>query len=558
MNAKTPTRRVVIIGGVAGGASAAARLRRMDEFAQITLVERGPDVSFANCGLPYHIGGEIADRERLAIQTPASLRSLLGIDVRALTEATHIDRESRTVTVVDRTSGQVSQLPYDRLILAPGAAPLRPPLPGIDRPDILTLRSLEDMDRVKHKVESVSSVLVIGAGFIGLEMAEQLVHLGKTVHVVELQPQVLPALDPDMALPLAHELVRHGIQLRLGTAVVAFEPGSRSDAPVCAITSQGERLEVGAVILSIGVVPESRLAKEAGLALTPRGHIAVNSYLQTSDPLIYAVGDVCATPDLFTGELTNVPLGGPANRQGRTCADHIVLGDRALPYPGSLGTAIVRVFGQTAGVTGLSEKRLRALGRTYQTTLVAGSSHASYYPGAESVTLKLLWDADSGDVLGAQAYGGAGVDKRLDILATALRGRLTIDDLVHLELSYAPPFGSAKDVVNLAGFAASNQRDGLVRPIAALPVEPQTQIIDVRGAAASHELPVPGARNIPLATLRAAVATLDPQAPVITLCAHGKTSYFAARILAQHGFDVRSLAGGVYAHPELHPPKPSP
>ena len=558
MNAKTPTRRVVIIGGVAGGASAAARLRRMDEFAQITLVERGPDVSFANCGLPYHIGGEIADRERLAIQTPASLRSLLGIDVRALTEATHIDRESRTVTVVERTSGQVSQLPYDRLILAPGAAPLRPPLPGIDRPDILTLRSLEDMDRVKHKVESVSSVLVIGAGFIGLEMAEQLVHLGKTVHVVELQPQVLPALDPDMALPLAHELVRHGIQLRLGTAVVAFEPGSRSDAPVCAITSQGERLEVGAVILSIGVVPESRLAKEAGLALTPRGHIAVNSYLQTSDPLIYAVGDVCATPDLFTGELTNVPLGGPANRQGRTCADHIVLGDRALPYPGSLGTAIVRVFGQTAGVTGLSEKRLRALGRTYQTTLVAGSSHASYYPGAESVTLKLLWDADSGDVLGAQAYGGAGVDKRLDSLATALRGRLTIDDLVHLELSYAPPFGSAKDVVNLAGFAASNQRDGLVRPIAALPVEPQTQIIDVRGAAASHELPVPGTRNIPLATLREAVATLDQQAPVITLCAHGKTSYFAARILAQHGFDVRSLAGGVYAHPELHPPKPSP
>ncbi len=556
LNAKTPSRRVVIIGGVAGGASAAARLRRLDEFAQITLIERGPDVSFANCGLPYHIGGEIADRSRLAIQTPESLRSVLGIEVRALTEATHIDRESRTVTVVDRQSGQSSQLPYDRLILAPGAAPLRPPLAGMDRPEILTLRSLQDMDQIKHKVQAVSSVLVVGAGFIGLEMAEQLAHLGKQVHLVELQPQVLPALDPDMAMPLAQELVRHGIQLRLGTAIASFEPGPRSDTPVCAVTSTGERLAVGAVILSIGVVPESRLAKEAGLALTPRGHIAVNAYLQTSDPLIYALGDVCATPDLFTGELHNVPLGGPANRQGRTCADHLVLGERALPYPGSLGTAIVRVFGLTAGVTGLTERRLRALGRAYQATVVAGSSHASYYPGAESVTLKVLWDPNSGDVLGAQAYGGAGVDKRLDILATALRGRLTIDDLVHLELSYAPPFGSAKDVVNLAGFAATNQRDGLVRPIAALPVEPQTQILDVRGTAAAHELPVPGARNIPLPALRDALPSLDPAVPLVTVCAHGKTSYFAARILAQHGYDVQSLAGGVYAHPELHPPKP--
>lgn len=557
LNAKTPSRRVVIIGGVAGGASAAARLRRLDEFAQITLVERGPDVSFANCGLPYHIGGEIADRSLLTIQTPASLRSLLHIDVRAQTEATHIDRSTRTVTVVDLRSGQQSQLPYDHLILAPGAAPLRPSLPGIDRPEILTLRSLQDMDRIKHAVEEVESVLVIGAGFIGLEMAEQLAHLGKRVHVVELQPQVLPALDPDMAAPLAQELVRQGIALRLGTAIVSFEASERPHEPVCAVTSHGERIAVGAVILSIGVVPESRLGKEAGLALTPRGHIAVNAYLQTSDPLIYALGDVCATPDLLTGEQTNVPLGGPANRQGRTCADHIVLGEKALPYPGSLGTAIVRVFALTAGVTGLSEKRLRALGRDYRVTLVAGSSHASYYPGAESVTLKLLWDPQTGDVLGAQAYGGAGVDKRLDILATALRGRLTIDDLVHLELSYAPPFGSAKDVVNVAGFAATNQRDELVRPVSALPTEPGIQLVDVRGAAAAQELPVEGARNIPLAALRDALPTLEQGMPVVTLCAHGKTSYFAARILAQHGYNVRSLAGGVYAHPELQPTKPS-
>lgn len=549
MNPVKPSRRVVIVGGVAGGASAAARLRRLDEFADITLVERGPDVSFANCGLPYHIGGEIADRDALAIQTPASLQAMLNLRVLANTEATHIDRVARTVVVKNLNNGQQTVWPYDQLVLAPGAAPLRPPLPGIDHPQILSLRSLTDMDRIKEALHNVSSALVIGAGFIGLEMAEQLAHLKKKVHLVELQPQILPLLDAEMVRPLQQELARHHVDLRLGSGVTAFEPGS--GGRVVAVLAGGERLEVGAVVLSIGVRPESTLAKQAGLTLTARGHVVVNEYMQTSDPAIYAVGDVCATPDSLSGGVSNVPLGGPANRQGRTCADHIVQGASALPYPGSLGTAIVRVFHLAAGITGLSERRLRELNRPYASTVISGSSHASYYPNAQRLTLKLLWDPTDGRVLGAQCWGADGVDKRLDVLATALRGKLTIDDLVHLELSYAPPFGSAKDVVNLAGFAAQNQRDGLVLPIAALPAEAGYQLLDVRSTAAAQEQPLADATNIPLPLLRKNLSALDPGRKVITVCNFGKTSYFASRVLAQHRYDVMSLSGGIHAHPEL-------
>ncbi len=549
MRTDSGVRRVVIIGGVAGGASAAARLRRLDEFADITLVERGPDVSFANCGLPYHIGGEIADRDALAVQTPASLHAMLNLNVRAQTEAIRIDRSARTVAVVDARSGKESLLPYDKLILAPGAAPLRPPLPGMDHPQILTLRNLQDMDRIKNALHHVHSVLVIGAGFIGLEMAEQLAHLGKRVHLVELQSQVLPLLDAEMVRPIERELQAHHVDLRLGTSITAFESGPGHK--VTAIASTGERITVGAVILSIGVRPESTLAKQAGLSLTPRGHIAVNAFMQTSDPDIYAVGDVCATPDPLVGGLSNLPLGGPANRQGRICADHIVWGDKAAPYPGSIGTAIVRVFHLAAGITGLSEKRLKELGRPYVSTLVSASSHASYFPGSQTVTLKLLWEPQTGKVLGAQAQGADGVDKRLDILATALRGQLTIDDLVHLELSYAPPFGSAKDVVNLAGFAATNRRDGLVCPVDAIPSGDSVQLVDVRSATAAEAHPVAGAINVPLAALRGHLSALDKDRPVVTVCAHGKTSYFAARVLAQHSYQVASLAGGVSAHPEI-------
>lgn len=538
-----PTR-IVIIGGVAGGASAAARARRHSEVARITLIERGPDVSFANCGLPYHIGGEIPDRGELAIQTPESLRALLNLDVLTLTEAIAIDRGRHEVTVRSLADGSTSVLTYDKLILAPGASPLRPPLPGIDHPRILTLRNLQDMDRIKAAATLSGRVAIIGAGFIGLEMAEQLHALGKQVVLIELQAQVLPQLDPEMARPLEKVLREKDIDLFLGDGIEAFHPlGDGLEL----ILKSGAPVSADLVILSIGVRPESGLARDAGLELGPRGHIRVDPWQLTSDPDIYAVGDACETADPILGKRTAIPLGGPANRQGRIAADRIFLGEKARPYPGSIGTAIVRVFDLAAGITGYSEGRLKAEGVPYLTVTVNGSSHAGYFPGAETITLKLLWSPD-GRILGAQATGADGVDKRLDIIATAIRGRMSTDDLAQLELSYAPPFGNAKDVVNVAGFAAANIRDGLLVPVADLE-SAGAQIVDVRPAATAAKRPVPGARNIPLAQLRERLGELDRSQPVFTICQMGKTSYFAARILSNHGFDARSILGG--AHHQL-------
>ena len=536
---------IVVIGGVAGGASAAARARRHSEQARIVMLERGPDVSFANCGLPYHIGGEIPDRAELAVQTPASLRAMLNLDVRTLTEALAIDRAQKLVRVRNLQSGEESAVYYDKLVLAPGASPLRPPLPGIDDPRIHTLRNLEDMDRIKAAAATVERVAIIGAGFIGLEMAEQLHAIGKQVSVIELQPQVLPQLDAEMARPLEKALRSKGVELILGDGIDGFE-----DAPdgIAAKLKSGRSVVSGLVILSIGVRPENGLAKEAGLELGPRGHIVVDAWQRTSDEDIYAVGDVCETIEPILGKRTAIPLGGPANRQGRTAADHMFMGDHALPYPGSIGTAIVRVFEHAAGITGWSEARLKAEGVPYQTVTVNGGSHASYFPGAETITFKLMWSPSDGRVLGAQASGKDGVDKRLDIIATALRGRLTIDDLCHLELAYAPPFGSAKDVVNVAGFAACNIRDGLLKPVPDLE-SAGPQVVDVRPVSASNRQPIPGAKNIPLSELRVRFAELDRTQPVYTVCQMGKTSYFAARILANNGFDARSILGG--AHHQL-------
>ena len=536
--------RIVIIGGVAGGASAAARARRHSENVHITLVERGPDVSFANCGLPYHIGGEIQDRGELAIQTPASLRALLNLDVRTLTEAISIDRQRREVTVRSLADGTTAVLPYDKLILSPGASPLRPPLPGIDSPRIHTLRNLEDMDRIKTAAESARQVAIIGAGFIGLEMAEQLHALGKQLTLVELLPQVLPQLDPEMARPLEKALRDKGVRLILGDGIEAFQPAADH---LDLVLKSGTTFPADLVILSIGVRPESGLARDAGLDLGPRGHIRVDPWQVTSDPNIYAVGDACETADPILGQRAAIALGGPANRQGRIAADRIFLGEKARPYPGSIGTAIVRVFDLAAGITGWSETRLKAEGVPYLTVTVNGSSHASYFPGAETITLKLLWSPD-GRILGAQASGRDGVDKRLDIIATAIRGRMSTDDLAQLELSYAPPFGNAKDVVNVAGFAAANIRDGLLVPVLGL-ADAGAQIVDVRPAATAARQPVPGAKNIPLSELRSRIGELDRSQPVFTICQMGKTSYFAARILANHGFDARSILGG--AHHQL-------
>jgi NADPH-dependent 2,4-dienoyl-CoA reductase/sulfur reductase-like enzyme/rhodanese-related sulfurtransferase len=539
---KTRPKTIVIVGGVAGGASAAARARRHSEDTHIIVIERGPDVSFANCGLPYHIGGEISDRSELALQTPQSLRSLLNLDVRTLTEATAIDREKKQVRVRSLTDGGDSVISYDKLVLSPGASPLRPPLPGIDSPLILTLRNLEDMDRIKAAAAKVGHVTIIGAGFIGLEMAEQLHRIGKQVSVIELQPQVLPQLDAEMARPLAKALRDKGVDLILGDGIEGFESLA---AGISARLKSGKALETGLVILSIGVRPDNGLAKDAGLALGPRGHIIADKHQLTSDPDIYAVGDASETNDPILGRRVAIALGGPANRQGRTAADHMFLGDKALPYPGSIGTSIVRVFDCAAGITGWSETRLRMEGVAYQTVTVNGSSHAGYYPGSETITLKLLWSPEDGRVLGAQASGKDGVDKRLDIIATALRARMTIEDLVHLELSYAPPFGSAKDVVNIAGFAACNMRDGLLLPVPDLQGA-GAQIIDVRPAAAAARRPVPGAKNIPLGELRGRLDEIDRSQPVFTICQMGKTSYFAARVLANHGYDAHSILGGAH------------
>lgn len=538
----TKRKRIVIIGGVAGGASAAARLRRLDEEAEIVLLERGPDVSFANCGLPYHIGGEIEDRTKLAVQTPESLRALLKLDVRNRTEATAIDREAKTVRIRNRATGAEESLPYDKLVLSPGASPLRPPLEGIDLPGIYTLRNLEDMDRIKEAAQSARRVIVIGAGFIGLEMAEQLVELGKQVSLVELVDQVLPQMDREMVFALQKSLRNHGVDLRLGDGIAGFAAEGEG---LRARLNSGNELTAEMVILSIGVRPENQLAKDAGLKLGSRGHIVANGHMQTSDPDIYAIGDAAESTDPILGGSAAVPLGGPANRQGRVAADHIIKGGRARPYPGSIGTAIVRVFDMAAGVTGQTEKRIQQLDIPYGKTSVSDFNHASYFPGASHLTVKILWEKETGRLLGGQAYGTEGVDKRLDVLATAIKGRLTVDDLEHLELAYAPPFGAAKDPLNTAGFSANNQRDGLVDHVYSLEEVKGAQLVDVRPAEMARTRPIPGSVNIPFPELRTSLDQIDKSKPVVTVCVLGKMSYFAARVLKQHGFKVTAHVGGL-------------
>ena len=544
--------RIVIVGGVAGGASAAARLRRLDEHASITLIERGADVSFANCGLPYHIGGEIEDRGKLSVQTPASLRAQLAIDVQAHTEAISIDRETKTLRIHKLDTDVEEDLGYDKLILSPGATPLKPPLEGIDLPGIYTLRNLQDMDRIKAAAESAQSVLVIGAGFIGLEMAEQLIHLHKDVTLIELVEQVLPQMDAEMVRAVEQELMDNGVRLLLGDGISGFSQGDGT--VLSAQLNSGKTITADMVILSIGVRPENQLAKDAGLELGARGHIRTNAHMQTSDPNVYAVGDASETFDPILGGPTAIALGGPANRQGRTAADHIVLGERARPYPGSIGTSIVRVFDVAAGVTGHSEKRLQQMEIEYGKTIITDFNHASYFPGATHLTVKVLWEKSTGRILGGQANGIEGVDKRLDVLATAIKGRLTVDDLEHLELAYAPPFGVAKDPLNTAGFSANNIRSGKLRPVYSLAAAEGSQLLDARPAEMAKLKPIPGAVNIPYPELRQRLGELDKSKPVTTICALGKMSYFAARILTQNGFNVQTHVGGWKTEQRPQPP----
>ena len=542
--------KLLVIGGVAAGASCAARARRLCEMAEITVLERGPDVSFANCGLPYHVGGEIPTRDVLAVQTPATLKGMLNLDVRTRCEAVAIDRAGKRVEVKNLADGSSAWLSYDKLMLSPGASPIRPPISGIDDPRVFTLRSLEDMDRITAATEAGMRAVAIGAGFIGLEMAEQLQRKGLSVELVELQNQVLPQLDAKMTMLLESELRHHEIGLTLGDGIECFVP--TADALECHLKS-GKVLKADFVVLSMGVKPDTQIARDAGLTLGPRGHIVVDHFQRTSDPDIYAAGDAVETEELVFGDRIALPMGGPANRQGRVAADHMLRPGAAHPYPGSLGTAIVRVFDVAAGVTGWTEKRMRDANRPCASVIVNDHQHATYFPGAKPLTLKLVWDTLDGRVVGAQATGGEGVDKRLDVIAASILGKATIDDLCHMELAYAPPFGSAKDIINLAGFAATNMRDGLFEQAGELPFG-DAQIVDVRPKPVADAFPLTGAINIPFPTLRASLNKLDRNQPVITVCAFGKMSYFAARVLAQNGFDVKSYSGGIKGNIDPHSP----
>lgn len=541
--------RLLIVGGVAGGASAAARARRLSEDAEIIVFERGPYVSFANCGLPYHVGGEIAQREELLLQTPKSLKARFNLDVRVRSEVVGIDREHREVLVRDLDAGREYRERYDALLLSPGAEPLRPPIPGIDRPGHFTVRQVPDVDAIRSWIEEKQArrAVVAGGGYIGLEMAEQLHRRGLEVSVVEAMPQVLGMLDPEMAAWVQMELQARGVRLFLSDPVAAFaEPqtGENAAASVVVLRS-GRRLPADIVILALGVRPETRLAREAGLKLGGCGGIQVDETLRTSDPHIWAVGDAIEVRHLVTGRPVLLPLAGPANRQGRIAAANMLGGDER--YPGSLGTGIVRVFGLAAAGTGANEKMLQAAGMPYEAVHLHPPSHAGYYPGATPLSLKVLFDPQSGRLLGVQAVGKEGVDKRIDVFATALKAGLTVDELAELELAYAPPFGSAKDPVNLAGMAAQNVRRGLVRlaqwsDVAKLDPERQV-LLDVRTEEEHRAGAIPGAIHIPLHELRRRVEELPRDKEIIVHCQSGQRSYYACRFLAQRGYRVRNLTG---------------
>ncbi len=550
MNPVSKPNRLVIIGGVAGGASAAARARRLSEECEIILLERGPHVSFANCGLPYFVGGEIPEEEDLLVQTPESLRSRFRLDVRVHQEVTAIDRANRTVTVRHVLTGAEEQLAYDGLVISTGAAPLLPPISGIQNPGHFTVRNVPDVVRIKAWIQETKATraVVVGGGYIGLEMAEQLVHHGGlSVAVVEALPQVMAPLDPEMAAWLHLELQEHGVQLVTGSAVAAFEPPSPGETAGASVVvlKDGQRLPADLVVLGLGVRPETALAKAAGLEIGDRGGIRVNERMQTSDPLIYAVGDVVEVRDAVTGAWTLVPLAGPANRQGRIAAD--CLFGREAAYHGTQGTAVLRLFRLTAGCTGLNEKALRAAGIAYQALHLHPSSHASYFPGAEPIALKILFAPDSGKLLGAQAVGRDGVDKRIDVLATALKAGMTVEDLAELELAYAPPFGSAKDPVNLAGMAAQNVLAGdvvLAQWSEIANLDPaKSLVLDVRRAGERANGAIPGSLHIPLDDLRERLGELPRGREIVVHCQSGQRSYYACRILMQHGFAARNLTG---------------
>jgi len=546
--------KLIIVGGVAGGASAAARSRRLSEDAEIILFERGPDVSFANCGLPYYIGGEIEERKKLLVTSPEMLRSRFQLDVRTRSSVESIDRNAMKVRVRNLESGVEYEESYDKLILATGAAPFRPAIVGMDLPGVFTLRNLEDTDKIKEQVASgVTHAVLVGAGFISLELAENLVRLGISTTIVEKNGQILSPFDPEMTKPLVEELAARGVTLLLGETTEAIEQNGEG-LVVC--LNSGRRLPAQLVIFGIGVRPENQLAVHAGLEVGPRGGICVNDHLQTSDPDIYAVGDAIEVKDVVSGGLIQVPLAGPANRQGRIAADNVF--GRAVKYRGTQGTAILGFFGRTLAMTGASEKALRRASRPFRKIYIHPAHHAGYFPGAEGMTLKLLFDPTTGQVLGAQGVGGAGVDKRIDVLAVAIQVEMTVFDLEEMELAYAPQFGSAKDPINMAGFVASGLLRGDhpqldVDAVLAAPAAEQPLLLDVRTPKEYLSGHVPGAVNIPVDELRSRLDEIPRERNIATYCQVGQRGYLATRILMQAGFSVSNIGGGYNTYKLFQP-----
>jgi NADPH-dependent 2,4-dienoyl-CoA reductase/sulfur reductase-like enzyme/rhodanese-related sulfurtransferase len=539
--------KIVIVGGVAGGATTAARLRRMDEQAEILLFERGEHISYANCGLPYYIGNVITDRDRLFVQTPEGFAARFKIDVRIRSEVTGIDRKAKRVTVIDLKSNKTYEESYDKLVLSPGAEPIRPPIPGIDLDGIFTVRNVPDTDRIKEYIKrnNVQRALIVGAGFIGLEMAENLHRRGILVTIVEMAEQVMTPLDFEMAAEVHQHLKAKNVEFYLKEAVTAFE--SRLGRLVARL-SGGKELQVGLVILGVGVRPDSALAREAGLEIGGRGGIKVDEFLQTSDPDVYALGDAIEFPHPLLGKPMSVYLAGPANKQGRIVADNIVLGNKRR-YRGSIATAIAKVFDLTVAATGLSEKALRAEGIPFVCSITHSASHAGYYPDAQPTSLKIVFSPEDGRLFGAQIVGYKGVDKRVDTIASVLKQGGTVYDLQEIEHAYAPPFSSVKDPVNIAGFVAENIIGGLVKIVHWHELNEEelsrSFLLDVREADEYKLGKIEGAENIPLNYLRDRLKELPRERRIIVYCAAGLRAYLACRILSQNGFsEVYNLSGG--------------
>ena len=536
--------KILIVGGVAGGATAAARMRRIGEAHEIVLFERGGYVSFANCGLPYYIGDVIKDRDKLLLQTPESLKERYGLDVRIRQEVLAIDPENKNILVKNLSTGETYTESYDKLLLSPGAAPFIPPIPGIESHKILTLRNIHDMDKIVESTQKAKHVVVVGGGFIGLEVAENLIETGKEVILVELSNQVMAPVDYEFARMVEGVAKSHGLTIKLDTGVTAFQESANG---VLVSLNTGESIETDFVVFAIGVRPENALARQAGLEIGQTGGIKVNPYLQTSQSDIYAVGDAIEASHFVGGQKVLIPLAWPANRQGRIVADNMIQGHR-FAFNGALGTSILKFFDYTVAATGLNEKTLKRWNIPYKTITVTRGNHAGYYPGSTNIVLKLNF-SEKGTLLGAQAFGKEGVDKRIDVISTAIRGQLTVYDLADIEVAYAPPYNSAKDPVNIAGYAAQNLLEGTLNTInienlPAFLEQDGVVLVDVRTAKEFNNGHIPGAINLELDTLRENISFFDPSKTYVLTCQVGLRGYLAHRILQHHGIVSYSLNGG--------------